>query len=188
MRQDAKRAIYDIAEDQMGYVTTAQAEASGVHPVLLVQLARRGRLQRVSRGVYRVVEFPAQPLEQYMQATLWPHGRRGVLSHETALGLYEISDVDPPKVHITLPPDFRIQREIPAHLVVHQDSLTPDEITRHEGMPITTPERTIRDCIAAHLGAALLAPAIEQARRFGMLNAATAARLERALRHEAATR
>lgn len=37
MRRDAKRAIYEIAEDQMGYVTSAQAKAAGIHPVLLVQ-------------------------------------------------------------------------------------------------------------------------------------------------------
>lgn len=185
MRRDAKRAIYEIAEDQMGYVTSAQAEAAGIHPVLLVQLARRGRLQRVSRGVYRIVEFPAQPLEQYMHATLWPHGRRGVLSHETALSLYEISDIDPPKVHITIPAGVRVQREIPAHLVVHQASLAPADITRLEGMPITTPERTIRDCLAEHVGSALLSPAIAHARQIGMLDAPTAKRLVAELRNGA---
>lgn len=176
------RAIYDLAEDQMGYVTTAQAAEIGVGKTNLVMMARRGALERVSRGVYRLVDFPVQPLAQYMQATLWPYEHPGVLSHETALALYQLSDVDPPKVHITVPATFRIQRKIPPYLVVHRGELAPADVTRFEGMPITTPVRTIRDCIGAHLGPALITEAIHEARRAGTLDAATAMDLEQELR------
>lgn len=148
----------------------------------LVMMTKRGTLERVSRGVYRLIDFPAQPLAQYMQATLWPYGRRGVLSHETALSLWELSDVDPAKVHITIPADFRVQRVIPAYLVVHRDNLSSDDVTRLEGMPITTPSRTIHDCIRTHLGPALVSQAIDEARRGGLLDAATATDLSRELR------
>ena len=181
----AYRALFDIAEDQMGYVTTTQAGTVGVSPMALVMMTRRGTLERVSRGVYRLVDFPAQPLAQYMQATLWPYGRLGVLSHETALSLHELSDVDPAKVHITVPTGFRIQRAIPGYLVVHRGDLPPGDVTRLEGMPITTPARTIRDCIQAHLGPALVTRAIDEARRAGMLDAATVAMLDRELRASA---
>src|SRR5690349_14170247 len=109
------RALYDIAEDQMGFCTTTQAAAAGVHPMTLVMMTRRGTLERSSRSVYRLVDFPPHPLAQYMQATLWPYKARGILSHETALSLYEMSDVDPATVHITLPKDFRVQRKIPSY-------------------------------------------------------------------------
>lgn len=175
------RALYSLAEDQMGYVTTAQAGTVGVSPMALVMMTRRGTLERVSRGVYRLVDFPAQPLAQYMQATLWPYGRAGVLSHETALSLHELSDVDPPKVHVTVPADFRVQRAIPGYLVLHHGDLPPKDVTRLEGMPITTPARTIRDCIQAHLGPALVTQAIDEARRAGVLDAETAAALSREL-------
>jgi predicted transcriptional regulator of viral defense system len=178
----AYRALYNIAEDQMGCVTTAQAGAVGVSPMALVMMTRRGTLQRVSRGVYCLVDFPAQPLARYMQATLWPYGRPGVLSHETALSLYELADVDPAKVHITVPADFRVQRAIPGYLVVHHGELLTGDVTRLEGMPITAPARTIRDCIQAPLGSALVTHAIDEARRGGMLDAATAAALARELR------
>lgn len=182
MRQDVKGAIYDIAEDQMGYVTTAQAAAVGVHPVLLVQLARRGRLERASRGVYRLVEFPVHPLAQYMQATLWPHGQRGVLSHETALALHELADSDPSKVHITVPAAFRVQRTVPSYLVVHRADLPAEDITRLEAMPITTPARTIRDCMAANVGPALISQAVGQARQSGAVDERTERQLLRELR------
>jgi predicted transcriptional regulator of viral defense system len=182
MPTSAYRALYDIAEDQMGYITTAQAGAAGVSPMALVMMTKRRTLERVSRGVYRLIAFPTQPLAQYMQATLWPHGRRGVLSHETALSLHELSDVDPAKVHITVPAYFRVQRAIPGYLVVHRGELPPGEVTRLEGMPITTPARTIRDCIQAHLGPALITQAIDEARRAGMLDTVAAEALDRELR------
>jgi predicted transcriptional regulator of viral defense system len=178
----AFRALYNIAAGQMGCVTTAQAGTVGVSPMALVMMTRRGTLERVSRGVYRLVDFPSQPLAQYMQATLWPYRRPGVLSHETALSLYELSEADPAKVHITIPPDFRMQRKIPGYLVVHRGDLPSEDVTRLEGMPITTPERTIRDCIRAHLGSTLVTQAIDEARRAGMLDVATTADLKRELR------
>lgn len=181
----AYRALYAIAEDQMGYVTTAQATSIGVQPMTLVMMTRRGTLERVSRGVYRLVHFPAQPLAQYMQATLWPYDRAGVLSHETALALHELSDIDPPKVHITVPAAFRIQRAVPAYLVVHHADLPHTDVTQLERMPITTPERTIRDGIAANLGPAIIRQAIEDGRRKGLLESAIVADLERELRSAA---
>ncbi|MFN9952299.1 MAG: type IV toxin-antitoxin system AbiEi family antitoxin domain-containing protein [bacterium] len=166
----------------MGSVTTGQAGTVGVSSMALVMMARRGTLERVSRGVYRLVDFPVQPLAQYMQATLWPYGHRGILSHETALSLHELSDVDPAKVHITVPAAFRVQRAIPGYLVVHHAGLSPEDVTRLEGMPITSVVRTIRDCIREHLGPALLTPAIQQARMRGLLDPATAIVLEHELR------
>ncbi len=182
MESISLRALYEIAEDQMGFVTSAQAVDAGVRPMALVMLERRGRIDRVSHGVYRLKEFPVSPLAQYMQAILWPRGPRGVLSHETALALYELSDIDPPKVHITLPPHFRVQREVPSYLVVHRAALSESDVTRFEGMPITTPARSIRDCIAAHVGPAIISDAIEQASRSGMISPAEAERLQTELR------
>ncbi len=180
------RTLYNLAEDQLGYVTTAQAAAVGVRPMTLVMMARRGALERVSHGVYRLVDFPTHPLAQYMQATLWPYEQPGVLSHETALALYEMSDVDPPKVHITVPAGFRIQRRVPSYLVVHRADLAPADVTAVERMPITTPERAVRDGLAAHLGPALMAQAIEDGLRSGRLARAAAGELRQELRHSVA--
>jgi hypothetical protein len=169
--------VYTIAEDQMGYLTAAQAAAAGVLPQTLVMMAKRGTLERMSRGVYRLAHFPAHPLAQYMQATLWPSGRvgkgddgvRGVLSHETALALHGLSDVAPPKVHITVPAAYRIQREVPSYLVLHRIDLPSTQVTALEGLPIVTPERAIRDGIEAQLGPALMTQAIDEGLKSGTL-------------------
>lgn len=179
------KKLYEIAEGQLGYFTAAQAKAAGVLQVRLVQLHKSGDLERVSRGVYRLVRFPVSPLGQYMEAVLWPQvrrpGARGVISHASALALYAISDASPAKVHVTLPASARIRRVVPRHLVLHYAALEPDEVQEIEGVPVTTPERTIRDVHADHIGPALVRQAIEDGRRTGHLTLDQADRLEREL-------
>jgi hypothetical protein len=72
-------ALMDIAVDQYGYVTTEDAAAVGVVADRLRTMAKRGLLERIAYGLYRVDAVPVTGLEQYMEATLWPRGG-GVLS------------------------------------------------------------------------------------------------------------
>src|SRR5439155_19923344 len=117
-------------------------------------------IERVSRGVYRLTRFPLSPLGQYMEAVLWPQvrrpGARAVISHVSALAFHELSEVSPAKIHITLQPDLRVRRAVPRQLVVHFAPLASTDIQIVEGVPVTTPVRTIRDVHDAHLGPALI--------------------------------
>lgn len=177
--------LYDLAEGQLGYFTTAQAREAGVHPVRLVQLHRHGDIKRVSRGVYRLTRYPVSPLGQYMEAALWPKVRRpdaqATVSHESALAIYGLSDVSPAKVHITLPHALRIRRAVPRHLTLHYADLEAQDITQVEGVPVTTAARTIHDVHSAHLGAALVAQAIADGRKTGQLTFDEADQLEQEL-------
>lgn len=134
-------------------------------------MARRGSLRREGLGLYRLEPFPAHELDEYRKATLWPYGVEGVLSHETALDLYELSDVNPAHIHITLPQRYRLRRRnAPSGYRFHHEDLDPDDITRHEGLPIVTPEKAIRQCHGTHLRRDLLRQALEQARNRGLLS------------------
>ena len=179
------RKLYGIAEGQLGYFTAAQAKGAGVLQVRLVQLHKRGDIQRVSRGVYRLARYPISPLGQYMEAVLWPQvrrpGVRGVISHASALAIFGLSDASPAKVHVTLPTDARIRREVPRHFVVHYADLPPEDVRDIEGLPVTTPERTIRDAHADHIGSALVRQAVDGGRRTGHLTLDQAERLGREL-------
>lgn len=161
--------ILEIAADQFGYATTAQAREEGVSADTLRKMAARGTLERASWGVYRVPTFPASRYAQYMEASLWPAGVRGVVSHQSALALYGLSDVSPSQVHVTVPEAFRIRREIPPHFEVHHADLEAGETRWFEGIPVTTPRRTIEDCHRVHLGPSLLRQALEAAEREGFL-------------------
>jgi predicted transcriptional regulator of viral defense system len=177
--------LYGIAEDQAGYFTAAQARAAGLRQVRLVQLAQQGDIERVSRGVYRFARFPISRLGHYMEAVLWPQVRRpdvsGVISHQSALSIHELSDVSPALVHMTLPTTVRIRRDVPRNMVVHYADLPPGDVERVEGVPVTTPARSIRDAHAGHLGNDLVGQAIADGRRSGVLSIAEADRLQREL-------
>jgi len=177
--------LYDIAERQLGYFTAAQARSAGVHQVRLVQLHQSGDIERISRGVYRLTRFPLSPLGQYMQAALWPQVRRpdarGVISHASALAIHELSEVSPAKIHVTLAQHLRVRRAVPACLVMHFAPLAPEDVELVEGVPVTTPMRTIRDVHAAHIGPAIVRRAIADGRRTGRLTHAEADRLTKDL-------
>lgn len=174
--------IAEIAGDQHGYVTPADARARGINPINLVRMEQRNVLERRSTGVYRLPLTPPGRLDAYMEAVLWPQrGSRGVLSHETALDLYELGDVNPVSIHVTVPASHRIRRTAPALYRLHHEDLAPADVTRFEGMPIVTPARAIRQAAAAHLGDALLGQAVDQGERGGRLTQREAAALRREL-------
>jgi predicted transcriptional regulator of viral defense system len=58
------------------------------------------------------------------------------LSHETALAVYGISDVNPSRVYITVPKQARLRRQKPKWIVIHREELTAGQITVHEGLPV----------------------------------------------------
>jgi hypothetical protein len=102
-----------------------------------------------------------------------------VLSHETALDLYELSDVNPSKIHITVPRDHRIRREIPALYGIHHETLANEDVTFYEGIPIVTPAHAIQQSHAAHLSPALIGQAIDHGVSNGRLTRREAAELRR---------
>lgn len=173
--------VYEVAAEQHGYITAAQARHAGVTKHAISKMAARGTLERVSHGVYRLLHFPGSPMDPYVEATLWPAPARGVISHETALSIYGLSDVNPARIHVSVPRTWRRRRSVPKRLVLHRIDLDENDVNIYEGVRMTTPERTIRDCHAAHLGAALIRQAILDGRRTGHLRVRQAQRLEREL-------
>lgn len=160
--------LFEIAADQNGFVTTQDVHNLGGRPQVLVDMRRHGHLDRVAHGVYRFRAFPAGPLDELMQATLWPR-RQGVISHDSALDLWSLSDVNPAKVHVTVPRAARVRRQAPPAYHVHVRDLDPSDITRLEGIPVVTPARAILDGFERHLDRKLIDQAIDAARRRGLV-------------------
>lgn len=172
----AYNALMNVAVGQYGYVTADDAAAVGVVADRLRKMAARGTLERVAYGLYRIPVIPVTALDQYMEATLWTRGG-GVLSHETALDLHELCDVNPAKVHVTVRKNLRIRRDVPAPYRLHYRDLDTRDVTSHEGIPIVTPARAIRDGIEADLGAHLIRQAIDSARERGEITKQAGAKL-----------
>lgn len=171
--------LFEAAADQHGYLTTEQALSQGIDRRTLAKMAERGTVERISHGVYRLIQFPISEWTQYMEASLWPQGVRGVISHDSALDIYELSDVNPSKVHITVPTTHRIRRVPPRYLTVYWADLPESDVRLFEGFLITTPERAIRDSAAAFLGDALIEQAIDDGVRKHYFNQSKAEQLRR---------
>lgn len=162
----------------------------GSNPAVLIQSRIKAPPHRLTPRID--VWIPLSPLGQYMEAALWPQVRRpearAVISHVSALALHELLEVGPAKIHIILSPDLRLRRTVPPQLVLHFALLAPDDVQVVEGVPVTTPARTIRDVHAAHLGPALVRRAIAAGRRTGRLTHDEADRLTRELLAESTPR
>jgi len=98
--------VADLAADQGGLLTTAQAKTVGVSPQQIARLARSGVLERVVHGVYRLAGTAHDPLADLRAAwlALEPEtlaGDRlagddpgGVVSHRSAAVLHGLGDLD----------------------------------------------------------------------------------------------
>lgn len=143
--------LYRLAEAQAGYFTAAEAVATGMDRSTLRHHARKGgRYERVSRGLYRLRHFPSSPHEEIVAAWLPLRNARAVVSHESALVLYDLSDLIPDAIHLTLPRAKRGQRPRPGvrlHTLEHPPG--PTEVRELIGLPVTNPDRTIVDCLDA---------------------------------------
>lgn len=90
------------------------------------------------------------------------------MSHETALQLHDLCDVNPAKIHITVPIRYRARRKGAEPYVVHHADLAERDITWHEGIRIVTPVLAIRQGIGIHTPLHLLHQAVGNARARGL--------------------
>lgn len=143
--------LYRVAEAQAGYFTSAQAAEAGMDRSTLAYHARPGgRYVRMRRGLYRLRHFPTTPFEHVVAAWLPLREAGAVVSHETALELYGLSDVIPTAVHLSVPRAQRGQRPRPGvRLHTIERPPTGREVRLMEGVPTTSPERAIVDCLQA---------------------------------------
>ncbi len=153
-----------MAENQAGYFTAYQANEAGFSRPLLTYHVDSENFMRIAHGIYRFKRFPASPLEDLFIAWLRT-GPKSVISHESALAVYDLSDVLPIQVHVIIPRTASRRRK---GLCLHTNRLQPDEITYREGLPITTVERTIADVAISGLAEEFVYQAIHDALQRGM--------------------
>jgi predicted transcriptional regulator of viral defense system len=164
------------AQQQYGFLTPDDARELHIDPTQLRLMAARHTLEHVGHGLYRMPMVPVTQLDAYMEAVLWV-GRRGVLSHETALDLHELCDVNPSAIHLTVPSGFRTRKAVPEIYRLHRFDLGPAEVDWHEGIPIVIPEQAILGGIEQALGWQLIDQAIETARARGLITKPVAKQL-----------
>jgi len=134
-----------VAERQRGCITHAQLLQCGLTAKAIRHRRETGRLHRLHRGVYVVGHRILAPLARET-AALMACAPGAVLNRRSAgilFGLPVLTDA----VDVNVPPNRRPRHE---GIKVHRMALRPDEVTRREGLPVTTVKRTLEDLAADH--------------------------------------
>lgn len=173
--------LYRTAEPQEGLFSTAQAQQAGYSLQLLNHHVHAGRFQRVRRGIYRLVHFPPAEHTEILVAWLWSE-RVGVVSHETALSIYQLSDVLPSRVHLTLPASQRTRRlRVPPGVALHFSDVPAEQRRWLAAAQMTTPARTLNDCALDAMSPELLTAGAREAIKRGLAKRHELFEVEKAL-------
>lgn len=154
--------LREVALDQHGYVSSAQAAEAGVSTASLAMLERRGRIEHAARGVWRVPQVPATENDRYQLALLWTGRPEAALACETALETYGVCDVYPDSVHVVVPMGRKMRREVPDGYVVHRADLGVCAVGWWDGMRRVGLAAAIRQCAEWGTPTYLLRQALER--------------------------
>ena len=154
-----------LATAQHGVVSLPQLRALGFGREAIKYRARTSRLHRVHRGVYAVGHARLSHEGRWMAAVLAcapdraNTNRPAVLSHRSAAALWKMLPPFPAAVDVSIPGDGgrRRRKGIRLHRTL---SLPAFEVTLRQGIPVTTPSRTLTD-----LRTCLSSPLLGRARR-----------------------
>lgn len=158
-RQELRRAVTRVAAEQHGYFTAAQARDVGYSYQAQKFHVDHGNWVRVERGVFRLPEWPVSDDDHLVRWTLWSR-RQGVISHQSALAVHGLGDVDPARIHMSVPSGFR--RESSA-VVLHHQAVPLRDIEDRGGYRVTTPARAAAECAAESVPQELLDGAVAEA-------------------------
>ena len=143
------QAIIDLAKDNGGLITTAQAVSVGIPRARLSDMVKSGELERVQRGVYCLADVWE---DEFLAAQLrFP---RGIFSDGTALFLHGFTDRTPFSLTMTFARSYRATAVRKAGIEVRTCA---DDVLRLGAKEVNTPygnkvraydlERTLCDLV-----------------------------------------
>jgi predicted transcriptional regulator of viral defense system len=173
------RAVSEIAESQMGLLTSAQAERFGVSRNVLAYMAKSGKIERLEHGVYRVSGTPYDSNQGIYAVWLgtspkqMAHERRTgydgiVVGGRSAATIHGMGDFFLSPYHIYTP--VRINSKRPGIVFTKRHVDPSDVIYTDGGLPITSATRTIFDLMCDSEDPSHVASALEGAVRNGMVD------------------
>jgi len=157
---DADRRVAELAADQYAVFGRHQALACGMSGTTLDRRHRAGRLDLLYPGVYVLAGAPPTWRQRLLGACL-AAGPTAAASHRSAAHLWGLLAGDQP-VEITVP--VRRAPRLKDTLVHRSTDLTPHQVLRRHGIPVTNPLRTMVD-----LGAVLGPEEVETALDRGLV-------------------
>jgi very-short-patch-repair endonuclease len=133
--------LIDLARRQHGVVARRQVTELGVDRWRVARALESGRLERVTTRVLRIPGSPATPQQRAMIACL---DVNGVVAAQSAASMWEVPGffLEPVHVLATRSPHRDRERAGRMHSSLR---LREEDLTSLDGIPVTTPVRTLRD-------------------------------------------
>lgn len=158
------RRVARLAAGQHGVFSREQGSRFGVTKGVVRRRLAAGHWELLEGGVLRLAGSPPSWRQSLMAACLaWGEG--AAVSHPAAAALWRLAGFDPGPVELTVPRGRR--RKGPG--VVHRALLLPIDATTVEGIPVTTPARTLLD-IASVSDERVVEVALDDALRRGIVS------------------
>lgn len=168
--------VWTLAEQQHGVVARSQLAALGLSARSVERRLRSGRLHEVRllggellRGVYAVGR-PGLTRSGLWMASVLACGDGAVLSHSSAAAHYGIWRAGEPGIEVSVRDRRALRRP---GLSVHRPlKLRPSDLGSRDGIPVTTPTRTLID-LATMVGRRRLEAAVNAADKLDLLDPET---------------
>jgi predicted transcriptional regulator of viral defense system len=183
-RQALRQKLYRLAASQAGYFTAAQALDVGYSYQAQRHHVEYGNWVRIDRGLFRIPEWPSTVNDTLVRWVLWSK-QRAVVSHDTAAAAYGLGVVNAAKIHLTVPPDFRMED---SSVVLHHGVLLSSDVATLDGAAITTIIRTVIDLIETHVDEELIEGVVSDALSSGAISRGQIQRRSRELSPDAQAR
>lgn len=159
--EDIYRAV-----DDFGLISSSDAKELGVSNAELVQMARRGKLERVARGVYRMPVWPYQEAAPYALAVK-SVGEGAYLYGESVAALLGLVPTDPSR--ITVATKTRVRKNLGSAVCI-TSGRPSDKVTSYEGVP----SQFVGDALVVasrSIGSVRALQGADEALRLGYINA-----------------
>jgi very-short-patch-repair endonuclease len=152
-------AVADLAKRQYGLFSRAQAMGFGASDIMTWRRVQAGKWSQEAEGVYGLPGWPESWWREVWRAFL-ATGPDAVVSHETAAAMHRLTNF--PKGRIVLTTRHGDHHRHGLADMRQSTDLKPEHVRIRDGLPITTPVRTLFD-LAAVTGRERLAVAVEDA-------------------------
>lgn len=137
--------LADYAVDNHYLVSTDQAASMGVPAVELAKLAHRGKLENISRGLYRLARYVPAESDPYAVAVARV-GQDAYLFGESVLALLHLAPTNPDRIWVATPRRVRLVNT-PSGLKIIQRK-RGDSVCLYEGIRCQTVVEAIESSLS----------------------------------------
>ncbi len=171
-----KQTLTEVADYQSGYFTASQAIAAGYVRNNHKYHVSKGNWLKVGNGLFRLPGYPDSMTADFTKWCLWSRNQQdqpqGIVSHQSALAFFHLTESAPAEVHLTVPAGF--QKKLPSGVVLHKQSLKLSDLESRPGFMVTRLPRTLADVRASLPEPGAWTQLVEQALAGGQISRAEA--------------